>query len=92
MSDNRPDNGPNAGLAFMKWHGAGNDFVIIDSRGRPAVVTEALARVGMADFRKRQIGELSGGQRKRVFLARALFTGAEMAGIKIHAAVDTLIG
>lgn len=35
-------------------------------------VTQALARVGMSDFRSRQIGELSGGQRKRVFLARAL--------------------
>jgi len=35
-------------------------------------VTEALERVGMSDFRKRQIGELSGGQKKRVFLARAL--------------------
>ena len=35
-------------------------------------VTAALARVNMSDFRDRQIGELSGGQRKRVFLARAL--------------------
>ena len=35
-------------------------------------VDEALDRVGMSDYRHRQIGELSGGQRKRVFLARAL--------------------
>ena len=31
------------GLPFMKMHGAGNDFVIIDSRGREAVTTPALA-------------------------------------------------
>ena len=37
-----------------------------------AAVDEALNRVSMQEFRKRQIGELSGGQRKRVFLARAL--------------------
>ncbi len=35
-------------------------------------VTHALERVNMLDYRDRQIGELSGGQRKRVFLARAL--------------------
>lgn len=37
-----------------------------------AKVEEALARVGLTDLRQRQIGELSGGQKKRVFLARAL--------------------
>jgi manganese/iron transport system ATP-binding protein len=36
------------------------------------VVVESLTRVGMLDYRERQIGELSGGQKKRVFLARAL--------------------
>jgi len=35
-------------------------------------VSKALARVNMSEYRKRQIGELSGGQKKRVFLARAL--------------------
>jgi len=37
-----------------------------------AAVFSALDRVGMLAYRKRQIGELSGGQRKRVFIARAL--------------------
>ena len=32
------------GLAFMKMHGLGNDFVVIDSRGRGAVTTPELAR------------------------------------------------
>ena len=35
-------------------------------------VEEALEKVGMADHRRTQIGRLSGGQRRRVFLARAL--------------------
>ena len=35
-------------------------------------VINALKRVDMFDLRYRQIGELSGGQRKRVFLARSL--------------------
>jgi manganese/iron transport system ATP-binding protein len=36
------------------------------------IALQSLERVGMADYRDRQIGELSGGQKKRVFLARAL--------------------
>ncbi|ADR52868.1 ABC transporter, nucleotide binding/ATPase protein (iron) [Candidatus Liberibacter solanacearum CLso-ZC1] len=36
------------------------------------IVTEALENVGITFMRKRQIGELSVGQQKRVFLARAL--------------------
>ena len=32
------------GLPFMKMHGAGNDFVVIDSRGRGAVMTSGLAK------------------------------------------------
>ncbi|HBD90098.1 MAG: diaminopimelate epimerase [Lysobacterales bacterium GWF1_69_6] len=32
------------GLPFMKMHGAGNDFVVIDSRQRGPVVTAALAQ------------------------------------------------
>ncbi len=44
----------------------------IPSRRDHELVTQALKRVGMEEYRQRQIGELSGGQRKRVFLARAL--------------------
>ena len=41
-------------------------------------VDDALKRVGMLDYRRRQIGELSGGQKKRVFLARALAQEAKI--------------
>ena len=48
------------------------NFLRIPSKNDHEMVTQALARVNMLDYRKRQIGELSGGQKKRVFLARAL--------------------
>ncbi|MDX1781480.1 MAG: manganese/iron ABC transporter ATP-binding protein [Thalassovita sp.] len=41
-------------------------------------VEQALERVNMTEYRHRQIGELSGGQRKRVFLARALAQQGEV--------------
>ena len=50
-------------------------------RPRPAdraAVDRALARVNMTEYRHRQIGELSGGQKKRVFLARALAQDAHV--------------
>ena len=48
------------------------NFLRIPTRADRRKVDEALERVGMTEYRHRQIGELSGGQKKRVFLARAL--------------------
>jgi manganese/iron transport system ATP-binding protein len=48
------------------------NFLRMPSRADRYKVDEALGRVGMSEYRQRQIGELSGGQKKRVFLARAL--------------------
>lgn len=58
-------------VVMMGRYGRMGPMRIAGRRDREAV-TAALARVGMSDFRRRQIGELSGGQKKRVFLARAL--------------------
>ena len=41
-------------------------------------VDEALERVNLSAYKKRQIGELSGGQKKRVFVARALAQGGKI--------------
>ncbi len=43
-----------------------------------AIVADAMEQVAIADLRHRQIGELSGGQRRRVFIARALAQEAEI--------------
>jgi ABC-type Mn2+/Zn2+ transport system ATPase subunit len=48
------------------------------NREQWAAVESALARVGLSDFAERQIGELSGGQKRRVFIARALAQEAKI--------------
>jgi manganese/iron transport system ATP-binding protein len=48
------------------------NFMRISRAEDRRIAEESLVRVGMLAYRERQIGELSGGQRKRVFLARAL--------------------
>lgn len=53
-------------------------FMRIPSQQDRDKVDYALQRVGMLDYRRRQIGELSGGQKKRVFLARALAQEAKI--------------
>ena len=50
-------------------------------RPRPAdvdAVAVALDRVGLSDLADRQVGDLSGGQRKRVFVARCLAQEADL--------------
>ncbi|CBT76972.1 MULTISPECIES: metal ABC transporter ATP-binding protein [Glutamicibacter] len=43
-----------------------------------AAVDEALARVELTSFADRQIGQLSGGQKKRAFVARCIAQGASI--------------
>jgi len=64
-------------VVMMGRYGHMNLLRIPSAVDRKAV-DEALARVAMTEFRHRQIGELSGGQKKRVFLARALAQGSEV--------------
>ncbi len=48
------------------------------SRQDRAAAQKALEKLGVWEFRKRRIGELSGGQLQRVFIARALVSGPEV--------------
>jgi manganese/iron transport system ATP-binding protein len=50
----------------------------LPSRGDRDIVTNSLKEVGLEAFAQRQIGELSGGQRRRVFIARALAQEADV--------------
>lgn len=48
------------------------------SKADRAAVLDALERVGLTDLRNRQIGELSGGQKKRAFVARGIAQDAQL--------------
>lgn len=66
------------------------------------IVCDALERVNLREFAARQIGDLSGGQKRRVFIARALAQEADIllldepfAGVDAlaqHAILDVLKG
>ena len=64
-------------VVMMGRYGTQNIFRISKIEDHKKV-EQALLKVGMYDFRDRQIGELSGGQKKRVFVARALAQEAEI--------------
>jgi ABC-type Mn2+/Zn2+ transport system ATPase subunit len=74
-------------IGWLRWPRA-------EHRARVAL---ALERVGMADLGERQVGELSGGQRRRVFIARALAQQADIlildepfSGVDASAQADLL--
>ncbi|MCW5557418.1 MAG: ATP-binding cassette domain-containing protein [Verrucomicrobiae bacterium] len=86
-------------VVLMGRYGHMNFLRMAKERDRRAV-EDSLRRVQMCEVRDRQIGELSGGQKKRVFLARALaqearlilldepFTGVD---VKTEAAIIDLL-
>ena len=64
-------------VVMMGRYGHMNMFRVARAQDNEKV-TSALKRVGIYELRHRQIGELSGGQKKRVFLARALAQESEV--------------
>ena len=82
-------------IGWLRWPGK-KDWDAVDA---------LLDRVGMLPFKNRQIGQLSGGQRRRVFIARALaqqtnvllldepLSGVDVAaGEEIMSVLDMLTG
>lgn len=55
-------------VLFGRYHGFFQKYSDLDHEK----VKEALAEVGMLDMKDRQMGQLSGGQMQRVFIARAI--------------------
>jgi ABC-type Mn2+/Zn2+ transport system ATPase subunit len=66
-----------ADVVMMGRYGYMNILRIPGTRDKQAV-RDSLERVQMWDLRDRQIGELSGGQKKRTFFARALAQQAQV--------------
>jgi len=58
-------------LVMMGRYGHMN-FLRLPKKKDREIVAHSLERVGLSEFASRQIGELSGGEKKRAFLARAL--------------------
>ncbi len=56
----------------MQGRYAHMNFLRMAKAADKAAVEQAMARMDITHLKDRQIGELSGGQKKRVFLARAL--------------------
>ncbi len=55
-------------IGWLRWPGA----------AQWRVVDEAIARVGLSDLAERPVGSLSGGQKRRLFIARALAQEAQL--------------
>ncbi|GAA3704950.1 metal ABC transporter ATP-binding protein [Gordonia hankookensis] len=64
-------------VAMTGRYGRQNLFRRASARDR-AAVDDALERVGLTELADRQIGKLSGGQRKRAFVARGIAQGADI--------------
>ena len=58
-------------VALMGRLGHGSTFGPYSKRDR-AIVDAALEQVGLSNFRRKSFSEISGGQRQRLFIARAL--------------------